>query len=265
MRVAVVTDEIDNDLKKALKYVVKWNIPHIELRTLWGKRVPDLGEEEKRRMINLINDSGRDVVAISPGLFKCSLADFEGHFTQRLPASFELAEKLGTNIVICFGFTTGKDDVLRVIDYLGKAALKAEKAGITLAIEPEPESAVDKAVNTHKIVKAVNNPHLRVNWDPCTSFFLEEEPYPLGYGFVKNYVVHVHLKDAVKDSKTGKFQFTALGQGQIAYKEQFIALKKDGYEGAVSIETHFQPLIENTEESWRRLKELFIQIGETIE
>ena len=48
----------------------------------------------------------------------------------------------------------------------------------------------------------------------------------------------MHLKDVITKTD-GKFGWAAMGQGKIAYVEQFKALVKDGYRGTMSLETHW--------------------------
>ncbi|MEM2442928.1 MAG: hypothetical protein QXL20_02895, partial [Candidatus Bathyarchaeia archaeon] len=46
----------------------------------------------------------------------------------------------------------------------------------------------------------------------------------------------------------GKPEWTAVGEGEVAYREQFKALMEDGYRGYLSLETHWRPKRKLSEE-----------------
>lgn len=68
------------------------------------------------------------------------------------------------------------------------------------------------------------------------------EKFPTdGYRYVRKWIIHVHIKDGVRRGRETKPEWTLVGEGEVAYKEQFKALKEDGYEGYLSLETHRRP------------------------
>jgi len=78
-----------------------------------------------------------------------------------------------------------------------------------------------------------------LNWDPGNAAARGEKPFPDGYSHLpKNRIRHMHLKDAA-DTGNGKTEWAAMGAGKIDYLGQFRALKRDGYAGAMSLETHW--------------------------
>jgi sugar phosphate isomerase/epimerase len=91
---------------------------------------------------------------------------------------------------------------------------------------------------------------MRCVWDPGNSYFANAVPFPDDYAAVKDYVTHVHIKDAVRDPD-GKPQWTVVGDGEIDYEGQLQALIADGYEGYASLETHYRPPSGDTEEGSR--------------
>ena len=90
-----------------------------------------------------------------------------------------------------------------------------------------------------RVIKAVNSPALKAVWDPGNAFCAHEAPYPDGYEACKDHIVHVHVKDAVREGDNVKF--VRIGDGEIDYEGHFKALKADGYAGYLSLETHFKP------------------------
>ena len=66
-----------------------------------------------------------------------------------------------------------------------------------------------------------------------------EIPYPDGYRMLPlSRIVHVHVKDGdvITDDKP---QWGPLGEMSIDWKGQIAALVRDGYRGAISLETHW--------------------------
>ena len=89
------------------------------------------------------------------------------------------------------------------------------------------------------MVRDINSPNLLAMWDPCNALGLGEVPYPDGYREVRGLFRHMHVKDMRKNPATGKFQYVPAGKGAIDYRGQFKALRNDGYDGTMSIETSY--------------------------
>jgi sugar phosphate isomerase/epimerase len=101
------------------------------------------------------------------------------------------------------------------------------------------------------VLKDINSPHLRGNWDPGNAVMLGEVPYPDGYRDVKGLFAHMHIKDAKKNPQTGKIEWAPVGGGVIDWKGQLEAVRKDGYDGTMSLETHYRRPDGNKVESTR--------------
>ena len=61
------------------------------------------------------------------------------------------------------------------------------------------------------------------------------KPFPDGYSYVRDRLIHVHRKDV-----DGEGNWTKVGTGKIDYRGQLRALDDDGYGGALSLETHYE-------------------------
>jgi len=261
MEISLVTDEVSQDFETAIELGCEWGIRNFELRSAFFKRVPDISSEEVQRIVQTIKKYRVNITAISPGLFKIPFKreELRNHLEVLLPESFRLAEKLGANMLLVFGMVRRKDErreeiIPKIVDILGKAAKRAQKEGIILALENEDICWADTGKNTAQFIKMVNNPSLRVNWDPGNAFGSDEKPYPGGYNYVKDYIVNVHVKDALIDDETNLKQYVALGEGNIDWGSQIKALKKDGYEGHLSIETHVSPKVKSSYRCYQWLK-----------
>lgn len=269
MRISLAASDVSQDFETAIELGHEWGIRDFELRHVFLKRVPDISDEEELRIIQTIKEYNVNITAISPGLFKIPLIPqkLKNHLEVRLPASFRLAEKLKTNMIIVMGVLKRKGErreevIPKVVDILQKASKRAQKAGIILALENEGDCWVATGKETAEIVKMIDSPALRVNWDPGNAFAFGENPYPEGYNHVKDYIVNVHIKDAVIDNKTNLKKYVVLGEGKVGWYSQVKALKNNGYEGFLSLEPHISPRVKGAYRGYQWLKEAMEKMKE---
>ena len=268
MKLAVITDEISQDFERALTVLEEYNIRSAELRGLWDTNVVDLSEHQIRQAKRLLEDKGISVCCIASPLFKCDLFQSESkptgplHLAKERSVSeqmslldhcAELADTFGTKLIRVFSFWRKGDltqDVKhKIIEVLGNAARRAESLGVVICLENEHACYLGTGAETADVLRSINSPALRAVWDPGNAFCAGETPYPDGYEVIKPYLAHIHVKDV--DIVDGKHQFVIMGTGRIDYKGQFEALKRDGYTGYISLETHYRPPSGSAEEGSR--------------
>jgi sugar phosphate isomerase/epimerase len=281
-RFGVVTDELDDDLERAIVIARELGIDTVELNQLWGRNVVELADTEIARARRIITDAGMSVTAIDPPCFKlCSVDSLQrgrvlddpeivDHF-RVLDRALLLAQRFSAPFVRVFAFRRSgmvdfgnpsprlpeggripAETLERVSEALGEAARRAEAVGITLALENVRSCWANTGVNTAKILAAVASPALQALWDPGNDFVSGGMPYPDGYEAVRPHVVHLHVKDArVIDASTGLTRWEAIGDGEIDYQGQLRALLEDDYEGVVSLETHWRPAVGSAESASR--------------
>jgi sugar phosphate isomerase/epimerase len=103
------------------------------------------------------------------------------------------------------------------------------------------------------MIRAVGVAGFGVNWDPGNAFAAGDIPFPNGYQAVRQYVQHVHFKDALR-RPDGTIDHTI--EGEIDWAGQIRALHEDGYQGYISVEPHLQPKIATARAATARLKRL---------
>jgi sugar phosphate isomerase/epimerase len=281
MKLAVVTDELSDDPETALELAAEMGLRYVELRGVGGRRVPRLDPYWRRRLPQLLDRFGMQVVAISPGLFKIPLPEpvpegfqvlrwqdleesarerrqaavLADHRTALLEESLAFARDLGCRLIVTFGIvkTPGAATIPPLVpELLGEAARTAERAGVILALENEHICWADTGERTAALVRQIGSPALRANWDPGNAFAAGERPYPDGYAAVRGLVAHVHVKDA-RRAASGAFEWAT--QGEIDWTGQVRALRADGYDGHLVIETHTRPKVAAVRATLRRLQE----------
>ena len=266
MKLCAITDEISQEFEHALDALLEYGATGAELRGLWGTNIADLSDEQAQKAKSALQARGMAVPCLSTPFYKCDLniqaanpGEEAGamHLAQArtmeqqaelLERCIRLAHFFESPFLRVFAFW--RKDVMtpdieqRIIDAFEAPIERASKAGITLVLENEHACFVGSGAEAAKILSRINSPHLRACWDPGNAFSLGELPFPDGYEAVKPYIAHVHIKDA-RMAQTPDHglqpQWCVVGEGEIDYPGQFAALKQDGYDGWISLETHYRP------------------------
>jgi sugar phosphate isomerase/epimerase len=258
--IAAITDEFStDDLDAALGAMREVGMAGAELRVLFGRNVMDLTDEELGRVRAAVEAAGMQVVSIASPLLKCVLPDgpaIDARFQQDVFGSaytaedqprltrraFEVAAITGAPIIRVFSYwrTVAPAQVFdRVAAALRELADQAQARGVLIGLENEHACNVGTGAEAGRMLEAVDHPALGVIWDPANASILGETPYPDGYqGLPRDRIVHVHAKDCVVTGHTPRWG--ALGEMGIDWRGQLAALVRDGYKGAISLETHWR-------------------------
>ncbi len=285
-KLGIITDELTDNLEQALDFISRYSLDYCELRQVWGKNIMNLSREELDRAKKLIEQHHLRASDIGSPLFKYNLPEmpaqpekrdtFRAEFTEQdsehlLEKSFELAAFFGTSKVRIFSYWRVEEPEKAyplVRDRLAKAAALAARRGIVLVLENEHECNVGTGKELGRILRGINLPSLRGNWDPGNAAMLHEVPYPDGYKEVRGLFPHMHIKDVKKDPRSGKLRWAPVGGGFIDFRGQFKALREDGYDGTISLETHYRRAdgnsVESTRESLAGLLEVIRETGSEV-
>jgi sugar phosphate isomerase/epimerase len=264
IKLAAITDEISQEFEHALDVLCEYGATGVELRGLWGTNIADLTDAQVERAQAAIAARSLEVVCLATPFYKCDMGtpdvtDPTGPMHLATPRGLEqqitllkrcidLAHAFDTRLIRVFSFWRKEapspqiDD--RIVAAFDVPVTLAQDAGVTLALENEHACFVGSGAEAARIASRIDSPHFRICWDPGNAFALGERPYPEGYEAVRPWVAHVHVKDArmvVTPDRGPHAQFCVIGEGEIDYVGQFAALKRDGYHGYVSLETHFVP------------------------
>lgn len=273
-KVGVITDEVTTDLEKALVWLKGFGLHWAELRFIDKKYVMDMDPDEVSRAKDVLAKYGMRVSVIDSPYYKTLLPGTESNFLDKkdpLQSGFEKqapileraiarAKDFGAEKVRIFGFLRVADPKTvfdRVAKELEKSAEIARKEGVRLVLENEFSCNVATGEEAAAMLNLVKSPALGVNWDPGNAYVAgERPPYPKGYAPLdKKRLWHMHLKDAQLAPNGKGWVWRPVGGGKIDYVGQFRALLKDGYEGTMSLETHYLNAAKNKEESSRESME----------
>jgi L-ribulose-5-phosphate 3-epimerase len=258
-RIAAITDEFSpQDLEAALRGMAAVGMSGAELRVVGGRNMIDLSDDEVDRVRASVAAHGMEVVGLASPLLKCVLPDSppldsrvqhdvfgSPHTFEDQPRlttrAFEIAERLGAPIIRVFSYwrTTEPERCFdRLADALSALADEAARRGVIIGLENEHACNVGTAEEASSMLARLDHPALKLVWDPANASILGERPYPDGYRRLEpGRIGHVHAKDCfVQDHKP---EWGPVGEMGIDWRGQVDALRRDGYGGWISLETHW--------------------------
>jgi sugar phosphate isomerase/epimerase len=256
--IAAITDEFSPDIETAARAMAKLGMTGAELRMVFGKNIIDLTDAELDRAREIAAESGLRIVSIASPLLKCVLPDspaVDARFQQDVFAAqhtfadqprladraLEIAERTGAGIIRVFSYWRTVEP-RACFDRIGRAleglARQAAPHGRIVGLENEHACNIATGAETARLLDAVDHPNLKAVWDPGNAYVSGETPYPDGYRrLAAERIVHVHAKDCRMESR--RPVWGPLGECDIDWKGQLGALAADGYQGWISLETHW--------------------------
>lgn len=260
----VIADEMHDDLATALREIRALGCRYAEIQLFDGKNVLEVSAAELDNAAGLLEEHGLRVSAIGSQFIKPTDvqddAAFDGEL-ELLRASIRVARRLGAPIVRSYSFR--RDDMVGlgnpsprrprggdipeerlelIAQRMRRAAQMAADEGLVLGLENVRSCWANSGWNTGRILQATDHPALKSMWDPGNDFVSGGSPNGEGYEAVRGQICLVHVKDAhLVDATTGLTAWDPVGQGEVGWVEQFELLRRDGYAGPLSLETHWHP------------------------
>jgi sugar phosphate isomerase/epimerase len=257
-KLSVFTDEITQDLDRAITVAKEYGCEGLEIRSVWDTGIHKLSDQQVQDVKKLASDAGVVVCCLGSPFYKCEIdnpKEIEEHheFLRRL---CDVAHELGTDLIRGFTFWrhgSAESVWQQIIDNFAIPIDILEKGDCRMVIENEASTYIGTGGMTAKFLDELNTGRVAGCWDPCNVVFdfdVEETPFPDGYEALKRHMIHMHLKDGVRIGPR-EARCTRIGEGSIDFPGQFRALLNDGYEGYASLETHWRP-VDLTEEEMNR-------------
>lgn len=251
---AIISDQVDQDLEKACSIIQSEGYTNIELHNVFGKSIEQCTQEETEKIKELMKRYGLKVVNIASTIFflcplyphyRVSLFNpefhaFEGTIEEHLAClhnACRIANALSCATIRIFpfrfpdneevGIVGSDEDMIEIVKQFKKAVAIAKQYDVTLVVENCPYSHCPKGEMTYRILKEVDDPHLKLLWDPANSYRAQIQRVPSKYQhltlseeyeLIKKDIRHVHVKNYQKDAKeTTTFIHKALFDGDINY------------------------------------------------
>jgi sugar phosphate isomerase/epimerase len=236
-------DEIAVKLHDQLRVLNELRIPGLEMRTVWGKNVLELDDEEARKVAELCASMGVRVNAIGSPIGKSPINGAMEEEFRKLDRILRTGEIVGTRRIRVFSYyppdtsTNAHYDqyVEPAVERLTQLAERAAAYGYQLMLENEKEIVGDTVARCTRIMQLLNHSNVCFVWDPANFVQVgEERVTERGWPLLGQYVGYVHIKDA----RLSDGSVCAAGEGDGQVPELLTRLREAGYQGVLALEPH---------------------------
>lgn len=237
---AAFADEISPDLLQQLQVLQAEGIRFIELRSVWGKGVLDLSDEEVRRIKAELDAHGMGISAIGSPIGKIRLSDpFEPHL-ERFRRALDLAAFFGCEYVRLFSFYApeGEEDPAPYRDQVLERmwALDRAAAGYAVTLAHENETGIygDTPERGCDLLRTLTPGRWVAVFDPENYVRRGVLPFDDAYPLLRPFIGYFHIKDA----RRSPHEITPAGQGDGQIPQLLQAAKVEGKSCFLSLEPH---------------------------
>jgi L-ribulose-5-phosphate 3-epimerase len=251
IKLGITTDEIDDEVLTAAKFLQSHNLKWAEVRNIWGPYNTSQPIEKVREANKILDDHGIKVSIEGTGFFKIPLPADDAEGQKKIDAQWALleaakerAKAFGTDKLRIFTFMLGKGETKndkaydRIWELTREAARRAK--GFRLAVENIGGGYVSTGAESALMFKNVKEANIGLTWDPNNAGESGEQSFPDGYRKLDPArIFHVHLRD-YKHQPDGKVVWTKVGDGEFDNLGLIRAMLKDGYKGTFTLETHWR-------------------------
>lgn len=230
-------------IDEAVATVKRLGYDGIEIAVLpgWTTAIDGLDSAERARILRLVNDAGLTISAVS-GHASMLEPDADAHAANvaRLHAAIDLAVEWAQDGRVPYvntlsgGRTADWDDQhLLFAERIAPAAEYAASRGVVLAMEPHVDGLVDTPDRMLEILRLVDMPSLRVNFD-ISHFDILGMTTEESVAALVPYSVHTHVKD--QRGRYPDYEFLTPGEGDFDYVRYLRAMQDAGYDGFINAE-----------------------------
>lgn len=265
-----IADEAGKSIGTQVKAHQELGWKHIELRNVDGVNVTDLCDEAFEEVAQAVSEAG--LAASDFGAQLCNWArpiikhpDID---VQELRRAVPRMHELGCRYIRIMSYpNAGWDDKkwkTEVIKRISRLADIARDNGVVLLHENCDGWAGQGPEQTLELIEGVDSESLKLVWDTGNPVAHDQDPWEY-YKAVRDHIEYVHIKDAVKEHD-GNVRFTYPGEGDARVRDVLKDLKKQGYQGGVSIEPHLAAVIHEGKEadSEDRAYAVYVEYGRRL-
>ncbi|HLH16163.1 MAG TPA: sugar phosphate isomerase/epimerase family protein [Bryobacteraceae bacterium] len=251
IKLGITTDEIDDDVLTAARFLREHRLKWAEVRNIWGPYNTEQPIEKVKEAARIFDENGIRVSIEGTGFFKVPLPPETPEGQAKLDEQWKLLDRaleraraFGTDKLRIFTFMLRRGEqpsersYARIDELLREAARRAK--GFRLAVENIGGGHVGTGAEAGALLKRVKEENVGINWDPNNAGQMGEQAFPDGYRHLDPArIFHVHLRD-YKHQPDGKVVWAAVGTGEFDNLGQIRALLKDGYKETFTLETHWR-------------------------
>lgn len=257
MKLSFITDEVTQDLHTIIQFAKEHELGGLELRSVENVPIDMISISTLKQYKKIFSDNGLVVSNLAGSFYKCYIEndrDVEKNI-EKLKRLCEAANILECPSIRGFAFFKTGDfnkNLPKIIDAFEKPIEIIEEQDKLLLLESDPSVFTTNHGLLACLLDSIQHERVAAIYDPGNDIYDEcnEIPYPAGYDLIKKYIRHIHIKDAVRD-KNNEAICVKIGTGQVDYRGLLHELKKSGYQGWYSMETHYRKQAVISEELMR--------------
>ena len=255
MKLSIISDEVSQQLNEIICFCRQFKLKAVELRSIEGLGAFEFTPGLAKRMREQFGALGIEVCSLSLPFYKCEYSDLQTRrqHLESLKRSLEMAQYLGAKIVRGFCFWRHEDAPLTeaaLSDAYAPVLPLLADSGVVMGLEADPSVNGHTSAILAGYVRAIGSPFVRAVWDGGNLLYAPDGEAPLaGYALLQGLICHVHIKDAVKTADGARAVRVGTGGADVA--GQLRQLVRDGYQGYLSLETHYRLTSEISEEILR--------------
>lgn len=237
--ISAFADEIDSDLQTQMDVLDEHDIKYIEMRGVNGQGLVEYSLDDVKKIKNQLEERGFKISAIGSPLGKIGINDdFEPHLGL-FKHTLEIAEIMETDYIRMFSFfiPEGEDPADYRDEVMNRWQQFIEMAAdydVVLLHENEKEIYGDTPERCLDLLETLDCDYFKAIFDPANFIQCDVETYPHGFELLQDYVVYLHIKDALYSDGS----VVPAGQGDGKVKEILEELYKQNFEGFLSLEPH---------------------------
>lgn len=255
IKLSFITDEATQDLREAIAFARLHGLSGVELRSVEDTPIDRISPEKLREYKRLLDEAGLTVCSLASSFYKCMPDEAAGEL-EKLSRLCDAADILGCDTIRGFAFfadAAGPRITEKIVAAFGPAIGMLRERGKRLLLEADPSVNTTNHASLAALLERIGSDVVGAIYDPGNDVYdpFRETPYPDGYEAVKKWVRHVHIKDAVRNEQDEPY-CVCIGTGWVDYPGLIQALNRDGYEGWMSLETHYRVGSEISEELMTR-------------
>ena len=277
MKLGVICDGISRDLSHALRVMDEFDLTYAELQFVGEKEVGDHSKTEIDEIKTLLARHQKPVSCLSRHVFAgMTSANRPGDalhtkHMEALKRVMDMAHVLESPLVRIM--TPKKEQILwgrngaekwnvakgawdTTAPLIAPAVELARAEGLTLVVETGNGTMVNSNYTARKLIDELDaKDTLKVLWDPANNCWCHELAYPDGYEEIRDgYLGHLHIKDVQVDTPRATLEVRPMGEGQLGPLFQPLAdhLRKDSYDGVISLESVYHPGNDDFEAGFRQ-------------
>lgn len=241
MKLAIIGDELDQDLNRVVDAVLENEFEGIEVRSVWNTQPDKLSNEQLKKIHKVIKDKNLAVSGFDSACFKTLLPRSQKELEEARKSfqqAIEQARILNAGFVRIFAFyKEGYPDPLAAGKIIKEIIKDIVPDDIEIYIETGMRTNTPTIQHMLKCFDIIGDDRLGVVWDPGNSIFAGAtiSPFPSDYFSGRELIKHIHIKDPI-----GQKEYVRLGEGDVPWFNIIQQLKEDNYQGWLSLETHWR-------------------------